>query len=215
MQGGRFGAVTRYAEATANARPCSRGLVLRLLRAAAGVLHFGRALHWFQLLGASNLAGRSLGVLHIGRASGFRHVGGAFVVSHTGRATAWCRVSGELRFGAAYGESQGLLRNIGRTSRVLGTKVGAVPAERRGLGVLRIASARSRLMLAMGCAAHCARCLGTLRFECSGGAGVWRGSGLVVERSEGGAGILTVVHSACAGASQKHGGPIVPIAPQY
>lgn len=161
---------------------------MRLLRAAAGVLHFGRALHWFQLLGASDLAGRSLGVLHIGRARGLRHVGGAFVVSHIGRATAWCRVSGELRFGAAYGESQGLLRNIGRTSRALGTKVGAVPAERRGLGVLRIASARSRLMLTMGCAVHCARPRGTLRLECPGGAGVWRGRGWMTERSEDSAG---------------------------
>ena len=79
-----------------------------------------------------------------------------------------------------------MARNTGRT-KALGTKVGAMPAERRGLGVLRIASARSTSLGTMGRAAHCARCLRTLRFECHGGAGVWRGwgRGSLSERSEG------------------------------
>jgi hypothetical protein len=94
---------------------------------------------------------------------------------------------GEARLGAEYPESYGLVRNIGGT-KALTSKGGAVPAEGRGLGVLRIATARSRLMLTMGRAAHCAKCLRTLRFECPGGAGVWQGWGWMTERSEGSAG---------------------------
>ena len=62
-------------------------------------------------------------------------------------------------------ESHGLVLHIGRT-KSLTSKGGAVPAEGRGLGVLRIATARSRLMLTMGRASHCAKPRGTLRFEC-------------------------------------------------
>lgn len=79
------------------------------------------------------------------------------------------------------------MRGIGRT-KALTSNGGAVPAEGRGREVLRIATARSRLMLTMGRAAHCARCLKTLRFECPGGAEVWRGWGLMTERSEDSAG---------------------------
>ena len=55
----------------------------------------------------------------------------------------WPCTSGEPRLGADYRASYGLVRSIGRSTEALGTKGGAVPAEGRGLGVLRIASARS------------------------------------------------------------------------
>ena len=78
----------------------------------------------------------------------------------------WSRTSRGLRFGADYRASYGLVRSIGRSTEALGTKVGAVPAEGRGLGVLRIATARSRSLRTMGRAAHCAECPRTLRLQC-------------------------------------------------
>jgi hypothetical protein len=43
--------------------------------------------------------------------------------------------------------------------------------------------------MTFGCAAHCARPRGTLRFGCPGGAGVWPGRCSMSERSEDDAGI--------------------------
>jgi len=65
----------------------------------------------------------------------------------------WSRTSRRLRVGA---ES--------RRDLSIDIKGGAVPAEGRGLEVLHIATARSISLIAMGRAAHCARCLRTLRF---------------------------------------------------
>lgn len=78
-------------------RPCGRGLVLHILRAAAGVLHIGGAPYWFQLLGASDLVGRAFVVLRIG----------------TGSWAPACRRSLRRRVHRA---GEGLVRNIGETA---------------------------------------------------------------------------------------------------
>lgn len=52
---------------------------------------------------------------------------------------------------------------ISAWTRALTSKGGAIPAERRGIGALRIATARSSSLMTMGRAAHCARPRGTLR----------------------------------------------------
>ena len=113
MQDGRFGAVTRYAELAVQARPCGRGLVLRLLRAAAGVLHIGGALHWFQLLGADDLAGRGLVVLRIGWTPEGPVYRRSLWVLHIAGTTVWCGLSGELRPGAEYREEYRSIGNKG------------------------------------------------------------------------------------------------------
>lgn len=79
-----------------------------------------------------------------------------------GETTVWSGVSGELRFSDEYRESYGLVQSIGGTKAVT-SKGGAVPAEGRGPGVIRIATARSSSLMTMGRAAHCAKPRGTLR----------------------------------------------------
>lgn len=48
---------------------------MRILRAAAGVLHIGGTLHWFQLLGADDLVGRAFGSAAYRKGSGGLHFG--------------------------------------------------------------------------------------------------------------------------------------------
>ena len=75
---------------------------------------------------ADDLAGRGLGVLHIGRASGLLDV------ERTLRGPVYRR---SLR-GLAHRGDYGLVRGIGRT-KALTSNGGAVPAEGRGREVLR------------------------------------------------------------------------------
>jgi hypothetical protein len=61
---------TSYGPRFGVAHPAGHGLVFRILRFTAGVLHIGGARYCFQWVRADDLAGRSLVVLRIGKTSG-------------------------------------------------------------------------------------------------------------------------------------------------